>query len=315
MKFGEEQYLCVLKDILREGEEINDERTGVGTLALTNQVIEHGDVNLAFPVLITKKIPFKVVIGELLWFLEGSGSDRRLAEITFGDGDHKTIWTANWESNPYRYPTQSIKNATDFQGARNLGQVYGVQWRNWSARDGTPVDQIQELIDGIKKDPSGRRHMVTAWRPDQLGSMSLPPCHLMFQCNVIAGHLDLCWFQRSADMFLGIPFNMASYAALMHIIAKECNLIPRKLTGFIGNAHIYSNHMSQVKELISRKYDIPYFSVRQAYNERDKLLSSRLNINNNSQLFNSDGSIGYSVDDFSLSGYNPMSTIQAPMAV
>jgi thymidylate synthase len=199
MKHGETWYMDILKDILEFGDHVDTERTGVGTIVLTNQVIEHSDVEAAFPILISRKVPFKVMAGELLWFLEGSTNDDRLAEITFGDPKHDTIWTAN-----YNAPSWQSNIRHDLPSKhRNLGKIYGRNWRGFAGK----VDQIRELIAQIKTNPSDRRLIVSSWNPSELPEMALPPCHIMFQVNIVNGNLDLCWFQRSADFGLGIPFN------------------------------------------------------------------------------------------------------------
>lgn len=295
------EYLGALQAILTTGSMVTDERTGVGTLALTNVTLEHSDVSENFPLLMSKSVPWKAVAGELLWFLEGSGSDKRLAEITFGDPERKTIWTANAEA-PY------WKDKAKFPG--DLGRVYGVQWRSWKKCRYTMagmktehVDQIKDLITRAKANPSDRRLIVSGWNPAELDEMALPPCHMMFQINILDGNLDLLMVQRSADMFLGVPFNIASYAALMHILAKEIGVRARKLTIVLGNAHIYLNHMDQVRELISRKGDI--LARKNPF----------LVINNDAQLFKPDGSIAYKVSDFEVHDYDPSPPISAPMAV
>ncbi len=328
MKFGEAEYLARLQDILREGEDINDERTGVGTIALTNQVIEHGDIEKSFPLLVTKRVPFKVMAGELLWFLEGSTDDARLAAITYKDPKKRTIWTDNYDAPKWqarleeRWPGQKdsfmgYAYANNVDGdllcapTRWLGAIYGAQWR-----EGFGVDQIHNLIEGIKKDPSGRRHIVSAWDPGKLNNMALPPCHLMFQCNVIGDRIDLAWFQRSGDMFLGIPFNLASYALLLKIIARETGLRARKVTGFIGNAHIYKNHVVQVREQLSRRDSQEYADIQDAYDAdlirrfgfTPDLHSIQVSISNRPME-------ELTVDDFTVSGYNPLPTIKAEMAV
>jgi thymidylate synthase len=309
MKHGETWYIDILKDILEFGDKVDTERTGVGTTVLTNQTIEHSDVDAAFPILISKKVPFKIMAGELLWFLEGSTSDARLAEITFGDSNHDTIWTAN-----YNAPAWQNKPSHDYPGkkSRPLGPIYGRQWRCF----GGHIDQIVDLIDRIKTNPSDRRLIVTAWNPKDVDSCALPPCHIMFQVNIINGNLDLCWFQRSMDAFLGGPFNMASYALLMKILAKETGYKARKLTGFIGNAHIYNNHLDQANTLIDRfEKDRNLRGMIRGYQAGLSGAMPRVHINNTSSLFNPDGSIGLTVDSFELSNYNPHSAIKAQMAV
>jgi thymidylate synthase len=261
-----------------------------------------------FPAVTTKKLAWRAVVSELLWFLEGSGDERRLAEILHGtrDSDKKTIWTANAEA---EYWNSKIK----FEG--DLGRVYGVQWRKWR----TPVehkaesfkddfgniynrggmlhiketDQIKTLIDGIKKDPHGRRHILSAWNPGELDQMALPPCHVLSQFDVTDGYLSCQMYQRSCDMFLGVPFNIASYSLLTHIIAKECNL---KVGDFIwtgGDCHIYNNHIDAVKEQLTRTpKTLPTLFITEGKKIAD-----------------------YVVDDFLLDNYNPDPAIKADMAV
>ena len=305
----ESEYLLACKSILDKKQYVKD-RTGVGTFMETNVVLEHSDTSYWFPAFITKKIAWRVLIGELLWFLEGSTSDRRLAEITFGDGDRKTIWTANWEAKPYRRPMMSSAASTDFNGPRLLGPVYGQQWRFWGEPnrryredESKEVDQIRSVIQGITNDPYGRRHLVSAWNPSDLKQQSLPPCHYSFQFNVFGGKLDILVNMRSGDMFLGVPFNIASYATLQHIIARETGYKPGKLTLVIGNAHIYSNHIDQMEEQISR-YDvlnsckIPFLTIREG-----KLFGEK------------HGNVLYNTGDFVLHNYEPMPVIKGAMAV
>lgn len=319
--FAEDEYIKILRNIKAFGDDVED-RTGVGTRMLTHQVINHDDVSLCFPLFMLKTVPFKSVAGELLWFLEGSMSDRRLAEITYGDGDRRTIWTANWEAKPYRRPTEAKFRAQDFNGPRNLGPIYGVQWRSWGSpnrqyreQDSKQIDQIADIIERAKKNPTDRRLIVNAWNPSALEQMSLPPCHMSFQINIVNDRLDLCWVQRSADMFLGVPFNVASYALLMHLIAAELGLRPRKLTGVLVNAHIYNNHMDQVTELIKRKdFSNEFYDLLWNYQHGVEVDMIGLNINKPHSLL-LDHQDPYSVDDFTITGYKPLGTIKAEMAV
>lgn len=316
----EAQYLSACANIILDGHRVDNDRTGVGTFMQTNIVLEQPDVTAHFPIFVTKKVAWRVLMGELLWFLEGSTSDRRLAEITFGDGERDTIWTANWKAKPFRHPTQSKESAEDFNGLRLLGPVYGKQWRCWgkpnrSHREDVSkeIDQIAEVIESIKKDPYGRRHLVSAWNPSEIPTMSLPPCHYSFQFNVIGDKLDILVNMRSGDMFLGVPFNIASYATLLHIIAKETGYKAGKLTLVIGNAHIYQNHVEQMKEQI-RRQDVDNIFPQVI---GSALTLPTLSINKDSSLFpiDCDYGIGYSLSDFTLNDYNPMPTISAPMAV
>jgi thymidylate synthase len=239
-----------------------------------------------FPAVTTKKLAWRAVVSELLWFLEGSGDERRLAEILHGtrDSSKKTIWTANAEADYW-------KSKARFEG--DLGRVYGVQWRNWSNFLAYNFDQIQILIDGLKNDPSSRRHIVSAWNPGELDQMALPPCHVLSQFDVTDGHLSCQLYQRSCDMFLGVPFNIASYSLLTHIIARECNL---KVGDFIwtgGDCHIYNNHIDAVSEQLSRApKELPTLFITEGKKIAD-----------------------YVVDDFLLDNYNPDPAIKADMAV
>jgi thymidylate synthase len=208
---------------------------------------------LGFPAVTTKKLAWRAVVSELLWFITGSGDERKLKEILYEDpnSDKKTIWSDNATAEYW-------KPRSKFKG--DLGRVYGVQWRTWRApvfganRMGIKhIDQLTDLINGIKKDPNSRRHIITAWNPGELDLMALPPCHMMAQFYVSNGKLSCQMYQRSADMFLGVPFNIASYALFTHMIAQVCNLEVGELIVTIGDAHIYNNHFDQVKEQLKRK--------------------------------------------------------------
>ena len=238
------QYLALLEDILNSGEERND-RTGVGTISVFGRQLRF-DLTQGFPAVTTKKLAWKAVVSELLWFLEGSNDERRLAEILYGrpDSGRNTIWTGNAEA-AYWQPRAK------FPG--DLGRVYGVQWRDWGG-----VDQVAKLIDGLKNDPTGRRHIISAWNVDELDQMALPPCHVMSQFYVSKGKLSCHMYQRSVDVFLGLPFNIASYALLTHMVAHVCGLEVGELIISTGDTHIYSNHVEQVKEQLSREpYPLP----------------------------------------------------------
>lgn len=254
-------YLNALLQVLEDGQ-IKDDRTGVGTISYFGMQQRY---NLArtFPAVTTKKLAWKACVGELLWMIEGSGDERRLAEITHGTADGKvTIWTPNALA-PYWKPKSMYEG--------DLGRVYGVQWRHWNkyverkdmgpahpggtrvACDKHEVDQLLELIDGIKQDPHGRRHILSAWNVSDLDQMALPPCHVMAQFYVSKdGKLSCQLYQRSCDMFLGVPFNIASYSLLTHMIAQVCNLEVGEFVHTLGDAHIYLNHVDQVKEQIRR---------------------------------------------------------------
>ena len=260
------QYLNALKQVLDNGEVRND-RTGTGTLSCFGMQQRY-DLSTSFPAVTTKKLAWKACVGELLWMIEGSGNERRLAEITYGDAEGKvTIWTPNALASYW-------KPRANFEG--DLGRVYGVQWRHWRTpvehraetykdefgtwynRKGSvhfkEVDQLTELINGIKQDPYGRRHILSAWNPGELDQMALPPCHVLAQFYVSKDRRLSCQMhQRSCDMFLGGPFNIASYSLLTHMIAQVCGLGVGEFIHVIGDAHIYLNHIEQVQEQLSRE--------------------------------------------------------------
>lgn len=253
MKHPEHAYLDALKDILENGDSRPD-RTGVGTISKFGVQMRF-DLTQGFPAITTKKLAWKAVVSELLWFIEGSGDELRLREILHGDrkSEKKTIWTDNAQAD-YWVNKKLQRHSGD------LGRVYGVQWRKWRKpliRINKVVlqnhDQLLELIDGIKTDPYSRRHIITAWNPGELDLMALPPCHMMSQFYVSNGKLSCQMYQRSADMFLGVPFNIASYALFTHMIAQVCRLEVGELIITIGDAHIYENHIEQVKEQLERK--------------------------------------------------------------
>jgi thymidylate synthase len=274
------QYHDLLEDILNNGE-IKDDRTGVGTISVFGRQLRF-DLTVGFPAVTTKKLAWKSVVSELLWFIEGSGDERRLAEILHGsrDSERSTIWTGNAQA---AYWTPRAKYDGD------LGRVYGVQWRDWRG-----VDQLASLIEGIKTDPNGRRHIITAWNVDELDKMALPPCHVLAQFYVSNGKLSCHMYQRSVDVFLGLPFNIASYALLTHMIAQVCDLKVGELIISTGDTHIYSNHIAQVKEQLSREeYPLPLLFLNPEIKNIDK----------------------FSMDDILLFDYQSHGTIKADMAV
>ena len=263
----EQQYLTALRDVLETGTR-RDDRTGVGTISHFGMQQRY-NLSKGFPAITTKKLAWKSVVGELLWMIEGSGDERRLAEITHGTRDGVvTIWTPNAMA-PYWKPKAKYDG--------DLGRVYGVQWRRWRTvkqreADGSfkdsfgttyrrvgnnievkEVDQLKSLIEGIKADPYGRRHILTAWNPGELDSMALPPCHCFAQFYVADGRLSCQMYQRSCDMFLGVPFNIASYSLLTHMIAHVCDMGVGEFVHVLGDAHIYLDHVEQVKEQLGRE--------------------------------------------------------------
>ena len=222
-----------------------------------------------FPAVTTKKLAWKAVVSELLWFLEGSNDERRLAEILYGrsDSGRNTIWTGNAEA-AYWQPRAK------FSG--DLGRVYGVQWRDWGG-----VDQVAKLIDGLKNDPTGRRHIISAWNVDELDQMALPPCHVMSQFYVSKGKLSCHMYQRSVDVFLGLPFNIASYALLTHMVAHVCGLEAGELIISTGDTHIYSNHVEQVKEQLSREpYPLPTLWLNPNIKDIDSFTMETIDLDN-----------------------------------
>jgi thymidylate synthase len=259
-------YLDALRQVLETGTTRSD-RTGVGTIGLFGMQQRY-NLSQGFPAVTTKKLAWKSVVSELLWFIEGSGDEKRLREILHGsrDSSKDTIWSANATASYW-------KPKAKYEG--DLGRVYGVQWRHWrtpaeqrggsftndfghtySVQGGvtiTEVDQLKSLIEGIKADPYGRRHILTAWNPGELEAMALPPCHCFAQFYVAEGRLSCQMYQRSCDMFLGVPFNIASYSLLTAMIAQVCGLAVGEFVHVLGDAHIYLNHVEQVKEQLSRE--------------------------------------------------------------
>ena len=231
------QYLELVKKILDQGEPRSD-RTGVGTKSIFGTSLVF-DLTKGFPAVTTKKLAWKAVVAELLWFLEGSTNERRLCEILHGtrDPSKRTIWTDNFE--------KQGKDLGYTDG--NLGPVYGKQWRNFNG-----VDQIANVINEIKTNPTSRRLIVSAWNPKDIPAMALPPCHLLFQFFVSGSNLDAIWYQRSIDVGLGLPFNIASYALLTHIIASITGLTPSTLKFFGGDTHIYNNQIEALQTQVRR---------------------------------------------------------------
>ena len=288
MNWAEDDYLDLLHTVINSGEKRDGERTGVGTRSwfmtwLTFELKE------GFPLLTTKKVNFNAVASELLWFIEGSDDERRLAEIHYGKPREElvgktTIWTANADAQGVALGYENTDTV------KKLGPVYGVQWRNWNG-----IDQLAKLIEQIKENPQSRRHILSAWNVSDIDAMALPPCHTFSQFYVTnQGELNCNLYQRSADLFLGVPFNIASYALLTHMIAKVCKLKPGTFTHTIGDAHIYENHIDAVKtqlERTSRKF--PKLKIK----GRQKTIDD------------------FTMDSFEITGYKPDPFIKAEMAV
>ena len=221
------QYLDLMQKVLEEGQEKSD-RTGTGTLSIFGHQMKF-DLSKGFPLVTTKKVHLKSIIHELIWFLQGS------TNISYLKENGVSIWD-EW---------------ADENG--DLGPVYGAQWRSWPDGNNGTIDQIENLINGINNNPDSRRHIVSAWNPALVDEMALPPCHSLFQFYVANGELSCQLYQRSADIFLGVPFNIASYALLTHMIAQVCNLKAGKFVHTLGDAHLYINHLEQAKLQLSRE--------------------------------------------------------------
>jgi thymidylate synthase len=263
-----QQYHDLLKLILEKGSKKTD-RTGTGTLSVFGHQMRF-DLSEGFPAVTTKKLHLRSIIHELLWFLKGETNIKYLQE------NGVTIWD-EW---------------ADKDG--NLGPVYGSQWRNWKTADGRSIDQIKNLIEGIQKNPDSRRHIVTAWNPGEIDKMALPPCHAFFQFYVNDGKLSCQLYQRSADVFLGVPFNIVSYALFTMMVAQVCKLKLGDFVHTLGDAHLYLNHLDQAKLQLSR--------------EPKKLPQMRIN-QDVKDIFS------FQYSDFTLEGYDPHPAIKAPIAV
>ena len=315
---NEEQYLDLIRYVLANGHQKGD-RTGTGTKSVFGYQMRF-DLSKGFPILTTKKVPFGLIKSELLWFLRGDTNIRFLLR-------HKNhIWDEwafkKWvESDEYQGPDmtdfghrwlkdpefkqvylqekktfcQRILEDDDFaKKYGDLGLVYGSQWRKWKTSQGDTIDQIANVIQQIKTTPDSRRMIVSAWNPEDVPSMALPPCHTMFQFYVNDGKLSCQLYQRSADIFLGVPFNIASYALLTHMIAHQCGLEPGEFVHTLGDAHIYLNHLDQVKEQLTRT---PHEAPKLILPAEPKPIDQ------------------YEMTDITLEGYTHEPAIKAPVAV
>ena len=284
-------YLDLLQYILENGEQ-KDDRTNTGTISSFGHQLEF-DLEEGFPAVTTKSLAWKGVVSELLWSIEGSDDERRLAEIRFGKDrteitdlkKYSTIWTDNADNQGKELGYEN----TDTK--KILGPVYGVQWRNWGGKD-----QIKDLLKELKKNPDGRRHILSAWNLDELNKMALPPCHVMTQFYVHNDSISCHMYQRSADMFLGVPFNIASYALLLSIFGEILNLKPKRFIHSFGDAHIYKNSIDQVREQISRTPKPMPELVMPTINSIDDLKN-------------------FGIEEFALKNYDPHPPIKAKMAI
>ena len=285
------QYLEALAHVYNHGINKSD-RTGVGTTSVFGYQMRF-DLRKEFPAVTTKKLAWKGVVSELLWMLEGSSDERRLAEIRYEKPrdelkDKTTIWTANADKQG------ADLGYTNTNTIKDLGPVYGHQWRRWDAEFGY-VDQIKELLERLQNDPDSRRHIVSAWNADRVDVMALPPCHTMFQFYVANGELSCQLYQRSADMFLGVPFNIASYSLLIHMFAQILGLKVGEFIWTGGDCHIYNNHKEQVLQQLERKERPGPTLEMPAFTNLEELLQTK-------------------TSDYKLVDYNPMDSIPAPMA-
>jgi thymidylate synthase len=262
------QYLNLMQEILEKGSQKTD-RTGTGTLSVFGRQLRF-DLSEGFPLITTKKLHLRSIIYELLWFLNGDTNIKYLKD------NGVSIWD-EW---------------ADENG--ELGPVYGHQWRSWPAPDGRSIDQITQVLNQIKQKPDSRRHIVTAWNPAEVDKMALPPCHALFQFYVADGKLSCQLYQRSADYFLGVPFNIASYALITYMFAQQCDLLPGEFVWTGGDVHLYSNHVEQARLQLSREpYALPELKIRRRP----------------ASLFD------YQFEDFEIVNYQAHPSIKAPIAV
>lgn len=262
------QYLDLMRHVLEHGDRKTD-RTGTGTLSVFGWQMRY-PLNQGFPLLTTKRLHTRSIIHELLWFLQGETNIRYLKD------NGVSIWD-EW---------------ADEEG--ELGPVYGKQWRCWEAADGSRIDQIAQLVEGLKRNPDSRRHLVSAWNPGEVDRMALPPCHALFQFYVANGKLSCQLYQRSADIFLGVPFNVASYALLTLMVAQVCGFEAGDFVWTGGDCHLYLNHLDQAQEQLGRA---PRALPKMSLNPEVK------------DLF------AFRFEDFTLSGYDPHPHIKAPVAI
>lgn len=303
---ADKQYFKLVNDILTNGV-LTKNRTSMDTLSVFGYQMRF-NLSEGFPALTSKKLAWKACVGELLWFLEGSDDERRLAEITYGRDrselvGRNTIWTANADAQGVQL---GYYNGDD---VKRLGPIYGVQWRNWGAwtqygggaRPGEGCDQVTELLNKLRTNPDDRRIILSAWNVEELRDMALPPCHVMSQYRVIDGRLNCLMYQRSCDVGLGVPFNIASYALLTHILAREVGLEVGDFVHTLGDAHIYVNHIDALQEQLLREpFPMPKLIIEEKFS-LDDTLRGKTPLN--------------AVNSFKLDGYRSHDTIKMDMAV
>jgi len=318
MSKNEQAYLELCRHVLEHGE-VKEDRTGTGTVSLFGYQMRF-NLQEGFPLLTTKRIPFRLIVSELLWFIKGDTNIRYLLEhnnhiwdewafkhyvesssyqgpdmTDFGlRSQRDEVFRIQYEEQMNKFTERILKDPQFALEFGDLGNVYGKQWRAWKTSNGQTIDQLRDIINTIKINPDSRRLIVSAWNPEDIPSMALPPCHTLFQFYVTRGRLSCQLYQRSADIFLGVPFNIASYALLTHLIAHECGIEAGEFIHTLGDAHIYSNHVDQVKLQLSR--------------EPKQLPSLYINPEVSSVF---DAVVG----DIRLEGYDPHPSIKAPVAV
>ncbi|EAA0349422.1 thymidylate synthase [Listeria monocytogenes] len=312
------QYLDLEKYVLENGTQKGD-RTGTGTISTFGYQMRF-DLQEGFPIMTTKRVPFKLVVSELLWFLHGDTNIRYLLQhnnniwnewaferfVKSDDykGEDMTDFGLRAERNPAfkevyqaemeKFKTRILEDEAFANKYGELGNIYGKQWREWKTSQGETIDQLADLIEMIKTNPNSRRLIVSAWNPEDIPNMALPPCHSLFQFYVADGKLSCQLYQRSADIFLGVPFNIASYALLTHLIAREVGLEVGEFIHTMGDAHLYNNHIEQVKEQLSRT---PHKLPKLVLSDKPATI------------------FDFDVADISLDGYNPDPAIKAPISV
>jgi len=313
----DKQYHALLKDILSYGVTKND-RTGTGTKSIFGYMIHH-NMQDGFPLLTTKKVAFKTMATELMWFLKGDTNIKYLVDngVHIWDGDAYKRYHQSFPETEMMSKEDFInKIKTDDEFAKqwgDLGPIYGSQWRQWtnfeyhqgSIAGNLSIDQIQNLINELKTNPDSRRLMVNAWNVGELDEMVLPPCHYGFQCYTREGedgklYISLSWNQRSVDVFLGLPFNIASYGLLLEMIAREVNMVPEHLIGYLGDTHLYLNHLDQAQEQLERiPRQLPIMKMSSGHNFRAAMAGKEDEID---------------INDFILIDYNPYPSIKAPLS-